>query len=241
MRAERRAREWQLGGLERKDAVSITKPEVHEERVRFTAKTDGQRLYCEAIHNHDVTFCTGLPGTGKTFLAVAEAVEALQSKRVSRICLARPAIGAGEDIGFLPGKLNQKLEPFMRPVMDSLNELLGAACVLRRIQLNDIEVCSISHMRGRTLKDAFILLDEAQNTTVEQMKMVLTRLGVGSKMVITGDLSQNDLPRGTVSGLADAVKRLVGIPSVGFCALTGEDIQRHAVVKLIVDAYGRAA
>lgn len=212
-----------------------------KEQRQVLPRTAGQAEYCRVMDAHDITFCVGPAGSGKTMLAVAAAVDALKAGRVAKLFLVRPAVEAGEKIGHLPGSPDDKLAPYMRPIFDALHETLGKAATDKAIVDGVVEICPLGFMRGRTLKHSFTIMDESQNMTREQMKMMLTRLGVGSKMVVTGDLSQNDLPRGTVSGLADAIERLTGIPGVGFCALTGEDIQRHAVVKLIVEAYGRAA
>ena len=200
-------------------------------------KTIGQREYVRAIKRHTLTFGIGPAGTGKTYLAMAMAVAALKSKDVERIVLTRPAVEAGEKLGFLPGDLNQKVDPYLRPLYDAMFEMLGAETCQRMQERGVIEVAPLAYMRGRTLSDAFIILDEAQNTTQEQMKMFLTRMGFRSKIVVTGDPSQIDLPRGKRSGLVEAVQVLDGVPDIAIQRLTHEDVVRHELVQAIVRAY----
>lgn len=199
-------------------------------------KTLGQKLYVDAIDEHTVVFGIGPAGTGKTYLAMAKAVQALQRKEVSRIILTRPAVEAGERLGFLPGSLSEKIDPYLRPLFDALHDMLDPETVPKLMAAGTIEVAPLAYMRGRTLNDAFIILDEAQNTTAEQMKMFLTRLGFNSKMVITGDITQVDLPTGN-SGLKAAVAVLSNLEDMHFANLTSEDVVRHNLVAKIVDAY----
>lgn len=203
------------------------------------AKTLNQKHYVDAIDANTVVFGIGPAGTGKTYLAVAKAVQALQSKKISRIILTRPAVEAGERLGFLPGTLSEKIDPYLRPLYDALHDMVDADSIPRLITSGTIEVAPLAYMRGRTLNDAFIILDEAQNTSAEQMKMFLTRLGFGSTMVITGDVTQVDLPTGTTSGLRVVRDILEGIEDVAFCELTSQDVVRHRLVGQIVDAYAR--
>lgn len=200
------------------------------------AKTSGQRAYLDAIDQHTIVFGIGPAGTGKTYLAVAKAIESLFRKQVSRIILTRPAVEAGERLGFLPGTLSEKIDPYLRPLFDSLQEMLEPEATARMMQSGVIEVAPLAYMRGRTLNDAFVILDEAQNTTPEQMKMFLTRLGFNSKMVITGDISQIDLPGGK-SGLNTATKVLAGVEDLHVSRLTSGDVVRHQLVTKIVEAY----
>ena len=200
-------------------------------------KTIGQREYVRAIQRHTLTFGIGPAGTGKTYLAMAMAVAALKSKDVERIVLTRPAVEAGEKLGFLPGDLSQKVDPYLRPLYDAMFEMLGAETCQRMQERGVIEVAPLAYMRGRTLSDAFIILDEAQNTTQEQMKMFLTRMGFRSKIVVTGDPSQIDLPRGKKSGLVEAVQVLGGVEDIAISRLTHEDVVRHELVQAIVRAY----
>jgi len=196
-----------------------------------------QKDYLAAIHAHDLTFGIGPAGTGKTYLAVACAVEALHSERVRRIVLVRPAVEAGERLGFLPGDMTQKVDPYLRPMYDALYDMMGFDKVARAIERNVIEVAPLAFMRGRSLNDSFIILDEAQNTSVEQMKMFLTRLGFGSKAVVTGDITQTDLPRHQLSGLRNAIDILPGVEGVAFTMFTSKDVVRHPLVQRIVQAY----
>ncbi len=202
-------------------------------------KTLGQKTYVDAIDAHTITFGVGPAGTGKTYLAMAKAVHALQSKRVNRIVLTRPAVEAGERLGYLPGTLNEKIDPYLRPLYDALHDMLEPESIPKLMAAGTIEVAPLAYMRGRTLNDAFIILDEAQNTSPEQMKMFLTRLGFNSKVVVTGDVTQVDLPSGTSSGLRVVEEILVGIEDVAFCRLTSADVVRHRLVSEIIDAYER--
>ena len=202
-------------------------------------KTVGQKDYVEAIDRHTVVFGIGPAGTGKTYLAMAKAVQALQAKQVNRIVLTRPAVEAGERLGFLPGTLNDKIDPYLRPLYDALHDMLDPDSIPRLMAAGTIEVAPLAYMRGRTLNDAFIILDEAQNTSAEQMKMFLTRLGFGSKVVVTGDVTQIDLPGGTRSGLRVVQEILTDIEDVEFCRLTSADVVRHRLVADIIDAYDR--
>ena len=203
------------------------------------AKTLNQKRYVDAIDTHTITFGIGPAGTGKTYLAVAMAVQALQSKRISRIVLTRPAVEAGERLGFLPGTLSEKIDPYLRPLYDALHDMLDRDSIPRLMTSGVIEVAPLAYMRGRTLNDAFIILDEAQNTTAEQMKMFLTRLGFGSTMVVTGDVTQVDLPGGTTSGLRVVQGILEDVDDVAFCRLESQDVVRHKLVGRIVEAYER--
>ena len=200
-------------------------------------KTHGQKTYVESIKANDIAFGIGPAGTGKTFLAVAMAVNAFRNKKVSRIVLTRPAVEAGEKLGFLPGDLQEKVDPYLRPLYDSLHEIMGAETFAKNFEKGLIEVAPLAYMRGRTLDDAFIILDEAQNTTPEQMKMFLTRLGFGSKAVVTGDITQIDLPSDKKSGLKEVIKILEGVPGIGFTMLTDKDVVRHELVQRIIKAY----
>lgn len=202
-------------------------------------KTANQKRYVDAIEEHTITFGIGPAGTGKTYLAMAKAVSALQAKKVNRIILTRPAVEAGEHLGFLPGTLNEKIDPYLRPLFDALHDMIDMETIPRMMQSGIIEVAPLAYMRGRTLNDAFIILDEAQNTTPEQMKMFLTRLGFGSKMVITGDVTQIDLPNGQHSGLRIVRDILNGIDDIAFLELTAEDVVRHRLIGDIVKAYDK--
>ena len=201
------------------------------------AKTLGQKKYVDAMKNNTITFGIGPAGTGKTYLAVAMAVRAFRAKEVNRIILTRPAVEAGEKLGFLPGDLQNKVDPYLRPLYDALFDMLGPENFQRYQEKGNIEVAPLAYMRGRTLDDSFIILDEAQNTTPAQMKMFLTRIGFGSKVIITGDQTQKDLPGGAVSGLDTALKVLKRIDDIGFCYLTSSDVVRHPLVQKIVQAY----
>ena len=218
-----------------KDVVCITakgKP--------IKAKTVGQQHYMKAIQKNTVTIGVGPAGTGKTYLAVAAAVAAFRERTVNRIILTRPAVEAGERLGFLPGDLQNKVDPYLRPLYDALYDMLGAETFQKYQERGSIEVAPLAYMRGRTLDDSFIILDEAQNTTREQMKMFLTRLGFGSKIVITGDVTQIDLPDDKVSGLKDAIRVLDGVKDIAICRLTAADVVRHALVQEIINAYERS-
>ena len=220
----------------RQDVVCITakgKP--------IKAKTVGQQNYMKAIMKNTITIGVGPAGTGKTYLAVAAAVAAFRERTVNRIILTRPAVEAGERLGFLPGDLQNKVDPYLRPLYDALYDMLGAETFQKYQERGSIEVAPLAYMRGRTLDDSFIILDEAQNTTREQMKMFLTRLGFGSKIVITGDVTQIDLPDDKVSGLKDAVRVLDGVKDIAICRLTAADVVRHALVQEIISAYERSA
>src|SRR5207237_5060158 len=202
-------------------------------------KSVNQKRYVEAIDKHTVVFSIGPAGTGKTYLAVAKAVQALQAKQVNRIILTRPAVEAGERLGFLPGTLNEKIDPYLRPLYDALHDMVDPDSIPRLMANGTIEVAPLAYMRGRSLNDAFVVLDEAQNTSPEQMKMFLTRLGFGSKMVVTGDVTQIDLPTGTKSGLKVVQEILDEIEDVHFSRLTSADVVRHRLVSEIVDAYAK--
>lgn len=218
-----------------KDVVCITakgKP--------IKAKTVGQQTYMKAIQSNTITLGVGPAGTGKTYLAVAAAVAAFRERTVNRIILTRPAVEAGERLGFLPGDLQNKVDPYLRPLYDALFDMLGADTFQKYQERGSIEVAPLAYMRGRTLDDSFIILDEAQNTTREQMKMFLTRLGFGSKIVITGDVTQIDLPEEKVSGLKDAMWVLDGVKDIAICRLTSADVVRHALVQRIINAYEKA-
>ena len=219
-----------------KDVVCITakgKP--------IKAKTVGQQKYMKAIQKNTITIGVGPAGTGKTYLAVAAAVAAFRERTVNRIILTRPAVEAGERLGFLPGDLQNKVDPYLRPLYDALYDMLGAETFQKYQERGSIEVAPLAYMRGRTLDDSFIILDEAQNTTKEQMKMFLTRLGFGSKIVITGDVTQIDLPDDNTSGLKDAVRVLDGIKDIAICRLSAADVVRHALVQEIINAYEKSA
>ena len=203
-------------------------------------KTLGQKKYCEAIEKNTIILGVGPAGTGKTYLAVAEAVKAFKSKQVTRIILTRPAVEAGEKLGFLPGDLQQKIDPYLRPLYDALFDMLGAETFQKQQEKGAIEVAPLAYMRGRTLDDSFIILDEAQNTTKEQMKMFLTRIGFNSKMIVTGDVTQIDLPTGKESGLTDAMRVLKSVEDIGIVKFSQKDVVRHHLVQAIVKAYEKA-
>ena len=208
-------------------------------RKVISPKTEGQRRYLGAIYEHDVVIGIGPAGTGKTYLAVAAAVDALYKKRVKRIILARPAVEAGENLGFLPGDLQEKVDPYLRPLYDALEDMMPGERVRRALESRTIEIAPLAYMRGRTLSDAFVILDEAQNATILQMKMFLTRLGLNSRVVITGDKTQIDLPRKEDSGLLQVERILLGIDGIALIYLTGGDVIRHRLVKDIIRAYAR--
>jgi len=218
--------------------------ELHEDVVQVTARgkrisprTVGQKAYVDAIRKYGIVFGIGPAGTGKTYLAMAMATAALKNKEVSRLVLTRPAVEAGESLGFLPGDLQEKVDPYLRPLYDALYDILGVDVFQRYMERGVIEVAPLAYMRGRTLDDAFIILDEAQNTTPEQMKMFLTRMGFGSKMVITGDVTQIDLPQGKASGLVHAREVLAEVEGIRFCTFTESDVVRHPLVQRVVLAY----
>ena len=219
-----------------RDVIAIT-----SRGRQVKCKTLGQRTYVDAIKQNTCTFAVGPAGTGKTYLAIAMAVVAMKNKEIERIILTRPAVEAGEKLGFLPGDLAQKVDPYLRPLYDALHEMLGLDAYQRLVERGAIEVAPLTYMRGRTLNDAFIILDEAQNTTSEQMKMFLTRMGMGSKMVITGDVTQIDLPIGKKSGLVEALEVLKGVEDIGIVRLTHRDVVRHELVQAIVKAYEKYA
>ena len=210
---------------------------LHTRRSDLRARTPNQSMYLDHIANHDITFGIGPAGTGKTYLAVACAVDALERSAVQRIVLTRPAVEAGEKLGFLPGDLGQKGDPYLRPLYDALYDLLGFERVQKAFERHAIEIAPLAFMRGRTLNNAFVILDEAQNTTPEQMKMFLTRIGFGAKAVVTGDVSQIDLPKGQLSGLIDAERVLKRVKGIAFTRFTSADVVRHPLVARIVDAY----
>jgi phosphate starvation-inducible PhoH-like protein len=212
-------------------------PALQTRRGDLRARTPNQAAYLDAIQAHDICFGIGPAGTGKTYLAVACAVDALERSAVQRIVLTRPAVEAGERLGFLPGDLNQKIDPYLRPLYDALYDLMGADKVQKAFERNALEVAPLAFMRGRTLNNAFVILDEAQNTTPEQMKMFLTRIGFGAKAVITGDVSQIDLPKSQLSGLIDAERVLKRTKGIAICRFTSADVVRHPLVARIVDAY----
>ena len=221
-----------LDQLSGSDVIAIT----HRGRP-IRSKTLGQRAYVEAVRKHELTLAVGPAGTGKTYLAMAMAVVSLKAKEVERIVLTRPAVEAGEKLGFLPGDMTQKVDPYLRPLYDALHELMGADSYQRLAERGTVEVAPLAFMRGRTLSDAFIILDEAQNATSEQMKMFLTRLGANSRCIVTGDVSQTDLPRDKKSGLMEAVNVLRNVEGVAIVELTARDVVRHELVQRIVQAY----
>jgi phosphate starvation-inducible PhoH-like protein len=231
--------QWMLAGdqgLQETDTGAI---QLLTRRTQLQARTPTQGAYLEHIAQHDITFGIGPAGTGKTYLAVACAVDALERSAVQRIVLTRPAVEAGEKLGFLPGDLGQKVDPYLRPLYDALYDLMGFERVQKAFERNALEIAPLAFMRGRTLNNAFVILDEAQNTTPEQMKMFLTRLGFGSKAVVTGDVSQIDLPKGHLSGLVDAERVLKRVPGIAMTHFTSADVVRHPMVARIVDAYDR--
>jgi phosphate starvation-inducible protein PhoH and related proteins len=210
-------------------------------RSDLRARTPNQAAYLDSIASHDITIAIGPAGTGKTYLAVACAIDALERSAVQRIVLTRPAVEAGERLGFLPGDLTQKIDPYLRPLYDALYDLMGMEKVAKAFERNMIEIAPLAFMRGRTLNNAFVILDEAQNTTPEQMKMFLTRIGFGSKAVVTGDVSQIDLPKTQLSGLIDAERVLKRVDGIAMCRFTSADVVRHPLVARIVDAYDAPA
>ena len=217
------------------DVVAVT---ARGRQVR--CKTPGQRKYVKAVKENTVTFAVGPAGTGKTYLAMAMAVVAFKNKEVERIILTRPAVEAGEKLGFLPGDLQNKVDPYLRPLYDALYDLMGVENFQKYVERGVIEVAPLAYMRGRTLNDSYIILDEAQNTTCEQMKMFLTRFGENSRVIVTGDLTQVDLPAGKKSGLKDAIEVLQGVEGIAICTLTHRDVVRHSLVQAIVKAYEKA-
>jgi phosphate starvation-inducible PhoH-like protein len=226
------------------EGVSYAESDVAKDIVAFTAKgrpvrpkTIGQKAYVRSMREREVVFAIGPAGTGKTYIAVAMAVAALKAKTIQKIILARPAVEAGENLGFLPGDLQDKVDPYLRPLYDALYDILGREKALALKEKEIIEVVPLAYMRGRTLDDAFIILDEAQNTTREQMKMFLTRMGFGSRVVVTGDVTQIDLPKGRKSGLVEAERVLKGVKGIDFCYLREVDVVRHEMVKRIIRAY----
>ena len=234
-----------VAGL-KKEGLSYRDSNVAKDVICFThkgkplrPKTIGQKKYVESIRKKDIVFGIGPAGTGKTYIAVAMAVNAFKNKEVQKIILARPAVEAGERLGFLPGDLQDKVDPYLRPLYDALYDVLGRDASLRLKEKEAIEVVPLAYMRGRTLDNSFIILDEAQNTTREQMKMFLTRMGFGSKVVVTGDVTQIDLPRGKKSGLVEASKVLKDVADIDFCHLKDTDVVRHELVKKIINAYDR--
>jgi phosphate starvation-inducible protein PhoH and related proteins len=230
----------QQAGLDEDDAAADTEVSIHTRRGLIRGRGPNQKRYLERIASHDVNFGVGPAGTGKTFLAVACAVDALEKDRVQRIVLVRPAVEAGERLGFLPGDLAQKVDPYLRPLHDALFEMVGFERAARLTERNVIEVAPLAYMRGRTLNDAFVILDEAQNTTSEQMKMFLTRIGFGSKAVITGDMTQIDLPPKITSGLRQAIGLLKDVEGVSQTFFDSRDVVRHPIVRRIVEAYEQA-
>ncbi len=237
----------QLAAVEAKTADAAYQEKHHDQQYYLRTKrgsiggrTPRQNGYIRALLNHDVVFGLGPAGTGKTYLAVAAAVDAMEKHQIERIVLVRPAVEAGEKLGFLPGDLAQKVDPYLRPLYDALYDLMGFDRVTKLLEKGLIEIAPLAYMRGRTLNGAYVILDEAQNTTPEQMKMFLTRIGFGAKAVITGDLSQIDLPRNIKSGLKDAKEKLAGIEGLYFHTFTSEDVVRHPLVQKIVEAYDAA-
>ncbi len=231
------ALELQLGSIDDPDDGNVAEVAIKVKRGMLRGRGVNQQRYLHAVVRHAINFGIGPAGTGKTYLAVASAVEALNDSRVQRLILVRPAVEAGEKLGFLPGDLSQKVDPYLRPLYDALYEMLGVEKVARLIERNVIEIAPLAYMRGRTLNDAFVILDEAQNTSIEQMKMFLTRIGFGTTAVITGDLTQIDLPKSQKSGLRDAIDVLRGVEGISFTFFTARDVVRHPLVAKIVSAY----
>jgi phosphate starvation-inducible protein PhoH and related proteins len=229
--------QWMLAGEVGMQETETGAMQLLTRRAHLQARTPTQSVYLDNIAQHDITFGIGPAGTGKTYLAVACAVDALERSAVQRIVLTRPAVEAGEKLGFLPGDLGQKVDPYLRPLYDALYDLMGFERVQKAFERNALEIAPLAFMRGRTLNNAFVILDEAQNTTPEQMKMFLTRLGFGAKAVVTGDVSQIDLPKGHLSGLVDAERVLKRVPGIAMTHFTSADVVRHPLVARIVDAY----
>jgi phosphate starvation-inducible PhoH-like protein len=234
-----RLQESNVEQLARRDAVEPQEVAIKVKRGTIKGRGPNQARYLHAIVTHDINFGIGPAGTGKTFLAVACAVEALNEGKVQRLLLVRPAVEAGEKLGFLPGDLSQKVDPYLRPLYDALYEMLGVERVAKLLERNVIEIAPLAYMRGRTLNDAFVILDEAQNTTIEQMKMFLTRIGFGTTAVVTGDLTQVDLPKHQKSGLRDAIDVLRHVEGISFTIFTANDVVRHPLVARIVRAYDK--
>lgn len=230
----------------REKGLSYRDSDIHKDIICFThrgkplkPKTIGQKAYVSSIRGKDIVFGVGPAGTGKTYIAVAMAINAFKNKEIQKIILARPAVEAGERLGFLPGDLQEKVDPYLRPLYDALYDILGREAALRLKEKELIEIVPLAYMRGRTLDNSFIILDEAQNTTREQMKMFLTRMGFGSKVVVTGDITQIDLPKGKKSGLVEAIEALRHVRDIDFCFLKDVDVVRHELVKKIINAYDR--
>lgn len=226
-----------LGKIEQFETLFEDEITKNQNGKPIRVKTLGQREYVNAIKTTDLVFGIGPAGTGKTYLAVVMAAKALRNGEVKRLILTRPAVEAGESLGFLPGDLKEKVDPYLRPLYDALHDVIGQEQTVRLMERGTIEVAPLAYMRGRTLDDAFVILDEAQNTTPEQMKMFLTRLGFGSKMVITGDITQIDLPKGVSSGLTNAEEKLKGVKGINFTYLKGSDVVRHPLVQKVIEAY----
>ena len=229
--------QWMLAGEVGVVETGTGAMQLLTRRTHLQARTPTQSVYLENMAQHDITFGIGPAGTGKTYLAVACAVDALERSAVQRIVLTRPAVEAGEKLGFLPGDLGQKVDPYLRPLYDALYDLMGFERVQKAFERNALEIAPLAFMRGRTLNNAFVILDEAQNTTPEQMKMFLTRLGFGAKAVVTGDVSQIDLPKGHLSGLVDAERVLKRVPGIAMTHFTSADVVRHPLVARVIDAY----
>ena len=220
-----------------KEISAIENYRINTWKKTIIPKTDGHKSYLSSLYNNDVVFCIGPAGSGKTYLAVANAINCLKNRKVEKVILSRPAVEAGEKIGFLPGDIKDKVDPYLRPIYDALHDMMPAEKVEKKLLSGEIEIAPLAFMRGRTLKNSYIIIDEAQNTSPIQMKMVLTRLGEGSRMVVTGDLTQVDLPKGQKSGLTEAVKILNGIKGIDILKLDAVDIVRHSVVSKIIKAY----